>query len=47
MTMRWRHSRVGATPDLQILPECGNISSIISGNAPSSMAGKARAATID
>jgi hypothetical protein len=47
MALTWRYLRSGATGDPAILPECGNISSIISRNAPSIMVTKAVSDTID
>jgi hypothetical protein len=47
MRFKWRYSRRGATADVKILWDCGNVSSIMPGNAPSIMVHKALPATID
>jgi len=47
VNFRWRYSRRGATADAKILRDCGNVSSIMPGNAPSIMVGEAAPATID
>jgi len=46
MAFTWRYLLSRATSDPTILPECGNISSIISGNAPSIMVTEALSDTI-
>ena len=47
MGFKWRYSRRGATVDAKILRDCGNVSSIMPGNAPSIMVHKALPATND